>query len=389
MADFSSIFPVENADDFFSQFNKNGSDSLSVLTQWCDGIGVADDTMRSYLVNCMQKQVPASFEGYNNYVKAAIGNTSKLSFGMKALGTVGNIAFSMLASFAVQAIIDLGNAEEKAIQQAEELAQKTSETFEETKSELKELDSLIKEYNDLQVSGKWYNTPIETKKQIQEDINKLLEDEAEYVDLINGKYSESTQELYKKKQLKREELEQDAYDAKEAAKGSLEWKGTNDQQRNLGRIDMFIPIEMTDEEAAVLEEYKHLFDINPAQNVDGVDIAKQFNITWGGEWKTPDTPHFEISESWVYPSENKETDMEELNKLKDKVAFLSQALDRLGDRITTLENPMIYNHIDKNMPDWARPTIEKLVNEGKIKGNEKGELNLTDDMLKLLVIINR
>ena len=30
------------------------------------------------------------------------------------------------------------------------------------------------------------------------------------------------------------------------------------------------------------------------------EIAKKFNITWGGTWRTPDTPHFEVSENWSY-----------------------------------------------------------------------------------------
>ena len=50
---------------------------------------------------------------------------------------------------------------------------------------------------------------------------------------------------------------------------------------------------------------------------------------------------------------------------------------------------MVYNYIDDNMPDWARPTIQKLVKKGAIQGNAKGELGLTDIMLRLLVINDR
>ena len=44
------------------------------------------------------------------------------------------------------------------------------------------------------------------------------------------------------------------------------------------------------------------------------------------------------------------------------------------DEIKTLnaeETEMIYNYIDNNMPDWARPTIQKLCDKGYLKGNEK------------------
>ncbi len=50
---------------------------------------------------------------------------------------------------------------------------------------------------------------------------------------------------------------------------------------------------------------------------------------------------------------------------------------------------MIYNYIDGNMPDWAKPTIKKLVKRGIIEGNENGERMFTDDLLRTLVIIDR
>ena len=53
------------------------------------------------------------------------------------------------------------------------------------------------------------------------------------------------------------------------------------------------------------------------------------------------------------------------------------------------ENEMIYNYIDGNMPEWARPTIQKLVNKGLLRGNENGELGLNDTMLKIFVVNDR
>ena len=44
----------------------------------------------------------------------------------------------------------------------------------------------------------------------------------------------------------------------------------------------------------------------------------------------------------------------------------------LNKRIDKLENPMIYNYIDDNMPDWAKPTIQKLVDKGILKGQSNG-----------------
>lgn len=62
--------------------------------------------------------------------------------------------------------------------------------------------------------------------------------------------------------------------------------------------------------------------------------------------------------------------------------------EELKAKIDRLENPMIYNYIDENMPDWARPTIQKLVDRGILKGDENG-LNLTEDLMRILVVNDR
>lgn len=60
-----------------------------------------------------------------------------------------------------------------------------------------------------------------------------------------------------------------------------------------------------------------------------------------------------------------------------------------GQIIESEETKMIYNYVDNNMPEWARATVQKLMNKGALKGNENGELGLTDDLLRMLVINDR
>lgn len=76
------------------------------------------------------------------------------------------------------------------------------------------------------------------------------------------------------------------------------------------------------------------------------------------------------------------------NALVETIESLTKTIDKLADRITRLENPMIYNYIDENMPSWAKPTIQKLVEKGLLKGDENG-LHLTDSDLKQFVINDR
>ena len=40
------------------------------------------------------------------------------------------------------------------------------------------------------------------------------------------------------------------------------------------------------------------------------------------------------------------------------------------------------------MPEWARPTIQKLVDKGVLQGDNNG-LNLTDELLRIFVINDR
>lgn len=88
------------------------------------------------------------------------------------------------------------------------------------------------------------------------------------------------------------------------------------------------------------------------------------------------------------PEESEELTMSQYDELKEMIKNLSENVDRLSDNLNSLSNPMIYNYIDDNMPKWARPTIQKLVNKGFLKG-ENGELRLNDEMLRMFVVNDR
>lgn len=72
-----------------------------------------------------------------------------------------------------------------------------------------------------------------------------------------------------------------------------------------------------------------------------------------------------------------------------KFNTIVEMAENLKTRIAILETKMIYNYVDKNMPEWARPTIQKLIDNNVLVGNDNGELGLTDEMLRLLVILDR
>ena len=96
---------------------------------------------------------------------------------------------------------------------------------------------------------------------------------------------------------------------------------------------------------------KILYDVNMLKKAGAV--ARELGITWGGSWKSPDMPHFEVATGWKEPKEEK------------------------MERFKTLEE----------LPLWAKDKIEKLVEENKI--SDKNNLDLSYDMVRLLVIMGR
>lgn len=126
------------------------------------------------------------------------------------------------------------------------------------------------------------------------------------------------------------------------------------------------------------QEYSNLSFFNSCG-----EIAESLGITWGGRWSTPDRPHFEVKADWTLPEKYmEEIDMEELKALQETVS-------KLNDRVYELEKQnAIYNYIDENMPEFAKPTISKLCAKGILKGDENG-LNLNYVMMRILVLLDR
>lgn len=79
-------------------------------------------------------------------------------------------------------------------------------------------------------------------------------------------------------------------------------------------------------------------------------------------------------------NESEELSMEQYEELKAEISAL---------RAEFSEKAGYYNYIDDNMNKAYRPTIQRLVDEGIIKGNEKGELLLTNDMMRVIVFCDR
>ena len=113
-------------------------------------------------------------------------------------------------------------------------------------------------------------------------------------------------------------------------------------------------------------------------------FAAYLGITWGGIWNVPDMPHFEVSEAWEKPKTMREELSEEMT------AEERARLDRIEEIITDIANgmPRVY-HYTMSLPDWARATVQKLLDKGLLHGAALNDLNLSEDVLRVLVINDR
>lgn len=191
-----------------------------------DALAQASKTTNRETINLMKSANGAkvSSEALAAAQRTTTIATKAASLAMKAFSVAANMVVITLITSAVSSFI---NKIQEAREEISNTAQKAGESLDTAKSDLQELNSLIKEYNDLHTSGQWDNTDIETKKQLQKDINSLLDDEVDKLDIVEGKYENITAELYKQRLKELGETEKAASDALKAEKNAL-W----DENRN-------------------------------------------------------------------------------------------------------------------------------------------------------------
>jgi hypothetical protein len=83
-------------------------------------------------------------------------------------------------------------------------------------------------------------------------------------------------------------------------------------------------------------------------------------------------------------SENKEVlNMAQYEELKNEISSLKQTIEALK-----ASKEKVYNYVTE-LPDWGKPTIEKLLAKGLYKGESASNLNLPENLLRTLVVNDR
>lgn len=119
-------------------------------------------------------------------------------------------------------------------------------------------------------------------------------------------------------------------------------------------------------------------------------IGEKMGFTWGGAWvKFVDKPHFQWDEHEKYrgadivigrypPTMPLYLEEEEMTE-KEVKSLVIQML--------ATQKSLLYRTL-QDIPTWGHDTVEKLINSGALNGSN-GELNLTYDQLRILVINDR
>lgn len=125
------------------------------------------------------------------------------------------------------------------------------------------------------------------------------------------------------------------------------------------------------------------------------EIGKSIGLEWGGDWTSmKDMPHFQLPDWGSTPARLKReyktpekfmdtweeamTDNERkaFEELKSKVNELAESAER------------VY-HYTAELPDWAQPTMQKLMDMGIYAGSAEDDLNLPESLMRVLVINDR
>ena len=120
-------------------------------------------------------------------------------------------------------------------------------------------------------------------------------------------------------------------------------------------------------------------------NIPADRVIRHYDVTG----KICPEPYVRNEQAWNDFKNMLKEDESMNSRERAKFNALVEAVEGLTGKVDKLTNKMIYAWVDDNMPEWARPTITKLVNLGFLKGDEEGKLNLDDNMLRILVILDR
>ena len=84
---------------------------------------------------------------------------------------------------------------------------------------------------------------------------------------------------------------------------------------------------------------------------------------------------------WSIVEESEDLTMSQYTELKELIEKQAAEINDLRNvnqqLVNVVQTTMIYNYVDDNMPDWARPAVQAAMDCGAIQGDEQGRLGLS------------
>jgi hypothetical protein len=95
---------------------------------------------------------------------------------------------------------------------------------------------------------------------------------------------------------------------------------------------------------------------------------------WGGRWTNfPDRPHFQMTFGATI------VQMQAGHKVPENSTMLWETQKKE-------EKKMVYRTV-KEMPDWAQPGIQQLIDMGVLSGRAPDNLDIDENMMRTLLIV--
>ena len=117
-------------------------------------------------------------------------------------------------------------------------------------------------------------------------------------------------------------------------------------------------------------------------NIDINHVIRHFDVT-GKPCPKPYVDNAKWQEFKNKITENGELTMSQYEELKKDITAILQVVETLEKSIDR-----VY-HYTIDVPEWGRPTIQKLLDKGLYKGASESDLNLPESLLRTLVINDR
>ena len=114
-------------------------------------------------------------------------------------------------------------------------------------------------------------------------------------------------------------------------------------------------------------------------------IAKEMGFDWGGDWKSfPDRPHLQWSARGAYTNA-----MVRAGNYPPAMPLYTPAEEEPPAEPEEEDEEMLIYHKLEDMPDWARPSVEKAVKLGAVQQSAQGLVNVYEPNLQTIVLLDR